>query len=187
MIAHSHGQLWNASNLANSLGISAPTVRQYLDILEETFIVRQLQPFHTNIKKRLIKSPKIYIRDSGLLHTLLKNEKMDDLQSHPMAGNSWEGFGIEQIISTLPENWERYFYRTSAGAEIDLIVFDSPKRLIALEFKYSSSPKISRGFWNAFEDLKCKKGFVVYPGKEVYPLGKKVDALPISEIETIIH
>src|SRR3990170_7595430 len=124
MIAHSHGQLWNASKIAGSLGVSAPTVKSYLDILEETFIVRQIQPYHPNIKKRLIKSPKVYIRDSGLLHTLLMVKTFDDLQAHPVVGSSWEGFVIEQIAGILPENTPLYFYRTGAGAEIDLLLFD---------------------------------------------------------------
>ncbi|KFZ44540.1 ATPase, partial [Smithella sp. D17] len=117
MLAHSHGQLWNASKIAGSLGISAPTVRRYLDILESTFIVRQLQPYHNNTKKRLIKSPKVYIRDSGLNHALLRIKTLDDLTGHPSVGASWEGFVIEQIVSLLPENSQYYFYRSNAGAE----------------------------------------------------------------------
>jgi hypothetical protein len=181
MLSHSHGQLWNASQVAKSLGVTAPTVKRYLDILTETFVVRQLQPFHSNIKKRLIKSPKIYIRDSGLLHSLLKNKTWDALHGHPMSGHSWEGFVIEQVINTLPENGEKYFYRTNAGAEIDLIVFIE-NRPVAIEVKYSSTPKVSKGFWSAYEDMECKKGFVVYPGKDFYPIGKNVFALPVSEI-----
>src|SRR3990172_7365318 len=119
MFSHLQGQLWNASLIAKSLGLSAPTVKHYMDILEETFIVRQLQPFHFNIKKRLVKSSKIYIRDSGLLHAFLNIRTLNDLLSHPVAGNSWEGFVIEQIIGTLPGNTPMYFYRTGAGAEID--------------------------------------------------------------------
>jgi predicted AAA+ superfamily ATPase len=133
MIAHSHGQLWNASKIAGSLGISAPTVRSYLDILEETFIVRQIQPYHSNIKKRLIKSPKVYIRDSGLLHTLLNISTSEDLHGHPSLGSSWEGFIVEQILGILPERWQAYFYRTGAGAEIDLVLFDSKHKPVAIE------------------------------------------------------
>jgi predicted AAA+ superfamily ATPase len=187
MIAHCHGQLWNASQISNSLGISSPTVKRYLDILDETFIVRQLQPFYTNIKKRLVKSPKVYIRDSGILHTLLMTQTMDDLQGHPAAGHSWEGFAIEQIISLIPADYQTYFYRTSAGAEIDLLIFASSKEPIAIEIKYSSSPRVERGFWNAFEDLNCKRGYVVYPGSETYPLGKNVFALPLGEIEKLLR
>lgn len=187
MIAHCHGQLWNASQISKSLGVSSPTAKHYLNILEKTYIIRQLQPYHANIKKRLIKSPKIYIRDTGILHTLLKNKTLDDLQSHPMVGNSWEGFVIEQIINMLPENWEKYFYRTNAGAEIDLITFESYRNPVAIEVKYSFSPKVSRGFWNAIEDLKCRKGFVVYPGKESYPISSDINALPIENINEILE
>jgi len=187
MIAHSHGQLWNASQIANSLGISAPTVRHYQDILEETFVIKQLQPYHHNIKKRLIKSPKIYIRDSGLLHVLLRNRTMDDLQSHPSLGNSWEGFVIEQIINIIPESWDTYFYRTGAGAEIDLLLFPTSKSPMAVEIKYSASPKISKGFWNAYNDLDCRKGFLVYPGEFTYPIAKNIIALSIQEISKILE
>jgi predicted AAA+ superfamily ATPase len=182
MIAHSHGQLWNASKIAGSLGISAPTVRSYLDILEETFIVRQIQPYHSNIKKRLIKSPKVYIRDSGLLHALLNIRTTEDLHGHPSLGSSWEGFIVEQILGILPERWQAYFYRTGAGAEIDLVLFDSKHKPVAIEIKYSVSPKVDRGFWNAYEDLSCKKGYVVYPGIESYPLGKNVVTLPVKDL-----
>jgi len=185
MIAHSHGQLWNASKIAGSLGISAPTVMSYLDILEETFIVRQLRPYYSNIKKRLIKSPKVYIRDSGLLHALLNINTLDNLHGHPSLGSSWEGFVVEQILKILPERWQAYFYRTGAGAEIDLVLFDGKHKPVAVEIKYSVSPKLERGFWNAYEDLSCKKGFVLYPGKESYPLGRNVATLPAKKLAEI--
>ena len=185
MIAHSHGQLWNASKIAGSFGISAPTVRSYLDILEETFIVRQIQPYHPNIKKRLIKSPKVYVRDSGLLHTLIHIRTYEDLHSHPSLGSSWEGFIVEQVTGILPERWQAYFYRTGAGAEIDLVLFDSKHKPIAIEIKYSMSPKIERGFWNAYEDLSCKKGYIVYPGAESYPLSKNVFTLPVKDLSKL--
>ena len=185
MIAHSHGQLWNASKIAGSLGISAPTVMSYLDILEETFIVRQLRPYYSNIKKRLIKSPKVYIRDSGLLHALLNIRTLDDLHGHPALGSSWEGFVVEQILRILPERWQAYFYRTGAGAEIDLVLFDGKHKPVAVEIKYSVSPKLERGFWNAYEDLSCKKGFVLYPGEESYPLGRNVATLPAKKLAEI--
>lgn len=185
MISHLHGQLWNASQVAKSLGLSAPTVRNYLDILTDTFVVRQLLPFHINIKKRLTKSQKVYIRDSGLLHALLRIESFDDLQGHPVVGRSWEGFIIEQISSLLPENTPIYFYRTSAGAEIDLVIFDKKNRPIGIEIKYSLAPKLDKGFSVAFEDLSCKKGFVIYPGEEYYPLRKNVFALPVKKLSEI--
>jgi predicted AAA+ superfamily ATPase len=187
MLAHSHGQLWNGNKIAGSLGVSAPTVRRYLDILEDTFVVRRLQPYHANVKKRLIKSPKIYIRDSGLLHTLLRIGNLDDLQGHPALGSAWEGFVIEQILSLLPNYREVYFYRTNAGAEIDLVIFDKKNKPVAIEIKYSMSPSVSRGFWNACEDLTCKKGFIIYPGNEIYPVGKNVFAMPVRELAKILE
>ncbi|MEN6320859.1 MAG: ATP-binding protein [Syntrophaceae bacterium] len=186
MLAHLHGQLWNKSRVADSMDVSAPTVQRYLDVLEDTFIIRQLPPYHFNIKKRLIKSPKVYIRDSGLFHTLLMIKSMEYLQGHPTIGSSWEGFVIEQIIPLLPSHWKCYFYRTSAGAEIDLLIVGEDGILIPIEIKYSLSPKPTKGFWNAYQDLSCTKGFVVYPGAEVYPLGSGVLALPIKEISQII-
>ena len=186
MLAHSHGQLWNGNKIAASLGVSGPTVRHYLDILEDTFVVRQLPPYHANVKKRLIKAPKVYIRDTGLLHTLLGIRTFDTLQGHPSLGNAWEGFVIEQIVGLLPETREVFFYRTNAGAEIDLLFFDRQNRPVAVEIKYSLSPKVSRGFWNAMEDLSCGNGFVVYPGSEMYPITENVVALPIGNLQTIL-
>jgi predicted AAA+ superfamily ATPase len=185
MIAHSHGQLWNGSKIASSLGISNVTARRYLDILEDTFLVRQLQPFHSNTKKRTIKSPKVYIRDSGLLHTLLHIRSLDNLQGHPAIGSSWEGFVIEQITGLLPEKTEIYFYRTGAGAEIDLLFFDKTHSPVGVEIKYSLSPTVTKGFRNACEDLACTKKFVVYPGEETYPLGDETYALPVGKLHTL--
>ena len=185
MLAHLHGQLWNASQIAKGLGLSAPTVKHYADILEETFIIRQLPPFHSNIKKRLVKSPKIYIRDSGLLHSLINIRTLDDLHGHPVSGNSWEGFVIEQVIGVLPANTPVYFYRTSARAEIDMLFFDSKNQPVALEIKYSLSPELEKGFWIAYDDLACKKGLVVYPGEEAYPLGRGTFTLPLKQIERL--
>ncbi|MCX5814544.1 MAG: ATP-binding protein [Proteobacteria bacterium] len=187
MLAHLHGQLWNGNKIAGSLGVSAPTIRHYLDILEDTFIVRQLQPYHANVKKRLIKSPKVYIRDAGLLHALLRIRNFDDLQGHPSLGSSWEGFVIEQIIALLSGNREIYFYRTNAGAEIDLLFFDNKNNPVAVEIKYSMSPSVSRGFWNACEDLSCTMGYVVYPGNEIYPVGKNIFTLPFKQLEKILE
>jgi len=186
MLAHSHGQLWNGNKIAGSIGVSAPTVRHYLDILENTFVVRQLLPYHANVKKRLIKSPKVYIRDSGLLHTLLRIGNFDDLQGHPVLGSSWESFVIEQIIGLLPNHREVYFYRTNAGAEIDLVFFDKKNKPVAIEIKYSLSPAVSRGYWNVCEDLSCKKWFVIYPGNERYPVGRNVFAMPVRELARIL-
>ena len=185
MLAHSHGQLWNAVKIAASLGVSAPTARRYLDILESTFVVRQLQPYFANTKKRLIKSPKVYIRDSGLHHALLGIRTDGDLAGHPSAGASWEGFVIEQLAALLPQNSRFYFYRSNAGAEIDFLYFDRQNQLVPVEIKYSLSPTLSRGFWNAYGDLSCERGYVVYPGNEMYPLGRGVSALPLNMLGEI--
>ena len=184
MLAHSNGQLWNASQLASSMGLSPTTIRRYLDILEDTFIVRQLQPWFVNTGKRLVKSPKIYLRDTGLLHSLLQLDCVDNLLAHPGVGNSWEGFVVEQLLNMMPNNYQAYFYRTSAGAEVDLVFVDG-SNVIAVEVKLSATPKLSRGFWNGFADLKCRKGFVVYPGDERYPVAENVDALPVSELAQV--
>lgn len=186
MIAHSHSQLWNASKIANSLGVSAPTVRHYLDILEDTFIIRQLKPYHYNIKKRLVKSPKIYMRDSGLLHILLRANNFEQLQGHPSIGYSWEGFVIEQIIGLIPATWEYFFFRTNAGAEIDLLLLTDKNTSIAIEVKYSLKPGVRKGYLSAFNDLQCEKGFVVYPGDENYPLKENIAALPINQLSQIV-
>ena len=187
MLAHVHGQLWNASRIAGSLGMSAPTVKHYLDILDETFIARALPPYYTNIKKRLIKSPKVYIRDTGLLHALLRISTIEDLLSHPVAGSSWEGFVIEQILGRLPQDREAHFYRTGAGAEIDLVLHDRKNRPVAVEIKYSATPSVTKGFWIAMDDLSCKRGYVIYPGNEAYPIGDKVMALPLKQMDKIME
>lgn len=168
MIAHYHGQTFNASKLGQSLGITHPTVRKYLDILEQTYMVRVLPPLEANLKKRLIKSPKVYIRDSGILHALLEIENMEDLMGHPVFGSSWEGWCIEQIVSAMP-GWRPYFYRTSSGEEIDLILERKQKRL-AFEFKASLSPHVSKGFAGTLKDIQPVKTWIVTPVKEPYPI-----------------
>lgn len=185
MLAHLNGQLWNASQISASMGLSPVTVRHYLDILEDTFIVRQLHPWYANVGKRLIKAPKIYVRDTGLLHSLLQLGTADLLQGHPGVGSSWEGFVVEQILASLPDDYRPYFYRTNAGAEIDLILSDG-KNPIAVEIKYSATPRVTKGFWLAYDDLKCRKGYIVYPGRDRYPIGKDVEALPIAEMASIL-
>lgn len=180
MLAHNHGQLWNASALAKGLGITAPTVRNYLDILTDTFIVRQLQPYHSSVKKRLVKSPKIYLRDSGILHSILGIHTFEDLLSHPIVGFSWEGFVIEEIIKNFGEKYEYYFYRSQAGAEIDLIITlgNIPKCLV--EIKNSLSPKLSRSFSIAHQDFENLQSFIVYPGIEKYKVRKNVEVISLS-------
>lgn len=186
MVGHCHGQLWNASPIAKSLDMKGATVRTYLDLLTDTFLVRQLQPYHHNMKKRMVKSPKVYIRDSGLLHTLLDIPTHEQLQGRPVIGNSWEGFVIEQVLEIIPSQWRAYFFRTLAGAEIDLVLFDDVQKPIAIEIKYSLSPKLEKGFWHAYADLQCEKGFVVYPGKEVYSLRGNITVTPLEHLASLV-
>ncbi len=178
MCAHSHGQLLNASRLGESMGVSHTTIRAYLDLLKQTFMIRLLTPFETNLKKRLIKSPKIYIRDSGILHALLEIESLDQLIGHPVYGASWEGFALENILSHLPD-WTASFYRTSAGTELDLVLSKGQKN-IGVEFKASSSPQLSKGFWNAVADLKLDEIWVIAPLDDTYPIENNVQVSGLS-------
>ena len=186
MLAHFHGQLWNASKIAASLGVSAPTAKHYLDTLQDTFMVRALVPFAPNLKKRLVKSPKIYLRDSGLLHALLRIGDVDRLLGHPIAGASWEGWVIEQALAAAGDRSGACFYRTAAGAEIDLVIERHDGQRLAFEIKLGSAPAPTRGFWSALSDLKPGAAFVVYPGKERYPLGHGVEALPASMLGDVL-
>jgi len=180
MMAHYHGQVLNASKLGQALDVSHNTVRKYLDILDHTFMVRVLQPWSFNQKKRLVKSPKIYVRDSGLLHALMELDTMDNLYGHPVFGASWEGWCVEQITGCLPE-WQQYFYRTSSGEEIDLILLRGRRRL-AFEIKASKSPHLSRGFPGAIDLLKPERCWVVCPMSEQgYALRPNVSVVGISE------
>ena len=160
MLAHAHGQIWNASTIAASLGVSPPTVRHYLGILQDSFLLRQLQPFHADLRKRCVKSQKVYVRDSGLLHGLLGLGSLDDLLGHPVAGPSWEGWVIEQIIAAAPQSWKPWFYRTGAGAEIDLILEQPGKRrLLAFDVSLAGAPRLPKGFLLALEDVKPAEAF----------------------------
>lgn len=167
MLAHNQGQLFNASQIGGSLGASGQTVSRYLDLMVDLMLVRRLQPWHNNVGKRLVKSPKNYIRDSGLLHTLLNIPSMDDLLGHPILGASFEGFVIENILSVLPPHTQPYFYRTAAGAEIDLVLTVNGE-LWAIEVKHSTTPKLTKGFHLACQDIKPDNKFVVYSGKEKF-------------------
>ena len=187
MLAHFHGQLWNASKIAASLGVTAPTAKHYLDTLQDTFMVRVLAPFAANIKKRLVKSPKVYLRDSGLLHALLRIGTVEDLLGHPIAGASWEGWVIEQALAADGKRSGAYFYRTAAGAEIDLVLERSRGRRLAFEIKLASAPTPSRGLWSGLADLNPSAAYVLYPGKERYPLGRGVEALPVSMLDDVLH
>ena len=170
MTAHLHGALFNASNLAASLGgISHTTVGRYLDALTDTMMLRRLEPHFVNVGKRLVKSPKVYVRDSGLLHALLNVPDVDALIGHPMAGPSWEGFIVEQICALLPKGADVGFYRTAAGAELDLVVELGSKK-IGFEIKFSTAPKVSRGFWQACQDIQLDHAYVVAPVLQGWPL-----------------
>ncbi|OGA37754.1 MAG: ATPase [Betaproteobacteria bacterium RIFCSPLOWO2_12_FULL_62_13] len=186
MLAHFHGQLWNASKIAASLGVSAPTVGHYLDTLQDTFMVRLLPPYAANLKKRLVKSPKVYLRDSGLLHALLRLGTVDELLGHPIAGASWEGWVIEQALGASGGRSGAYFYRTAAGAEIDLVLERPGGRRFAFEIKLGLTPAPSRGFWSGIADLKPSAAYVVYSGKERYPLGRGVEALPTFMLADVL-
>ena len=180
MLAHYHGQLWNAAEPARSLGVSETTVRRYLDQLTQTFMVRQLQPWHTNLGKRQVKSPKIYFRDTGLLHNLMGINQLDQLRTHPACGASWEGFALEQVIRlALPD--EAYFWATHAGAELDLLLLKGCQR-VGVEFKHSSNPKVTQSMRIAANDLKLDRLYVVYPGNYRYTLGEGIEAVPLGAL-----
>lgn len=187
MLAHHQGSMFNASKLAASLSTSSPTVSKYLDLLVDLLLVRRLQPYHSNLGKRQIKSPKTYIRDSGVLHALLGIESYDDLISNPIVGNSFEGFVIENIASVIPHRTKTSFYRSSAGAEIDLILeLPKNKGLWAIEIKLGTNPKPSKGFYSAISDLKPQRSFVVYSGNENYPISEGVEAIGLFEITKLL-
>lgn len=184
MLAHYHGQTQNASKFGQSLGVRHPTIKKYVDIMDQTFMVRVLPPLTVNLKKRLVKTPKIYIRDSGLLHSLLEIENIEHLFGHPNVGVSWEGWCIEQIIGVMP-GWRAAYYRTSSGEEIDLILERGRKRL-AFEFKVSMSPKVSRGFQGSLSALHPDRSFVVAPVPEPYPLKSGALVTNIKDILSIL-
>ncbi|MCC6309705.1 MAG: ATP-binding protein [Trueperaceae bacterium] len=181
MLAHRHAQLWNASEMARSLGVSPPTVASYLDVLVGTFLARRLEPYQANLGKRLVKSPKVYMRDSGLLHALLDISDLDDLQGHPVVGASWEGFLIEQLL-TIDQPRDAAFYRTAAGAELDLVVSRGRRPTRGYEMKYSSAPAVAKGFWQSLTDLELKRADVLYPGEERWPLREGVEVVPAVSV-----
>ena len=177
MLAHSHGQLWNASRLASSFGVSAPTMQHYLEILESTYMVRRLLPLTANLGKRLTKSPKVYIQDSGLLHCLLGIRSVDELYGHPVAGASWEGWLLEQLVRVLGPTWRLSFYRTAAGAEVDVVAERGSRRL-AFEMKLGTAPAPTKGFWQALADVKPETTYIVAPVDAEYPLAETVQVIP---------
>ena len=181
MLAHHQGQMFNAAQLATSLGVSGQSVARYLDLMVDLMLVRRLRPWHTNIKKRLVKAPKSYIRDSGIMHALLNISTYDDLLGHPLSGHSWEGFVIENILSICPRHVEPYFYRTATGNEIDLLLSDGDD-LMAIEIKRSTAPRLTKGFYTACEDIKPTSRWVVYLGDDEYKLPQEVTVLPLQNM-----
>lgn len=187
MLAHNQSELLNASNLARALGVDGKTIARYLDLLVDLLLVRRLAPWHRNEGKRLVKSPKVYVRDSGLVHALLRLGSLDDVLGHPVAGGSWEGFVIESLLASAPEGSEASFYRSSAGAEIDLILTLPNRDNWAVEVKRGIAPKLERGFHHACDDIQPAKRFVVYSGTERYPMGPDIEAISLPELSRVLN
>jgi predicted AAA+ superfamily ATPase len=179
MLAHHQGGLLNVAQLARNLGVDVKTAQSYIDLLCDLLLVRRLAPWHTNTGKRLVKAPKVYARDSGLVHALLNIESKESLLSHMVVGASWEGYCIETLLACAPAGVTGYFYRTSGGAEIDLLLVWPGGDLWAIEIKRSSTPKVERGFHSACDDLKPSQKWVVYPGQETYPLAADIQAISL--------
>lgn len=180
MLAHYHGQIWNAADPARSLAVSEPTVRRYLDILAGVFMIRQLLPWHANLKKRQVKSPKVYFRDTGILHHLLGIRTEKDLLSHPKCGASWEGYAIEETIKAIEPD-EVYYWATHGGAEVDLVIMKGG-RMFGVECKRMDAPRITPSMRSALKDLKLESIAVVYPGESRYRLDDNIEAIPLSAV-----
>jgi len=178
MIAHYHGQIWSGSEIARSLGVSEPAVRRYLDLMSGVFMVRQLQPWFENLGKRQVKAPKVYVRDTGLLHALLGIANQRDLESHPKVGASWEGYAVEEVLKSFRPD-EAYFWATHSGAELDLLLFKNGRR-IGVECKRADAPTLTPSMRIALADLKLDHLYVLYPGETAYSLAKNVDVLPLA-------
>ena len=181
MLAHFHGQVWNGADIARSLGVTEHTVRRYLDVVSGTYLVRQLQPWLENVSKRQYKSPKVYVRDSGLLHALLGLGSFDDVLGHPRLAASWEGFALEQVLA-LASDAEAYFWGTHAGAEIDLLLFRKGRRY-GIEFRYGDAPAMTRSLRVALADLRLDRAWIVYPGRAAYRVHEKVEVVPLALAE----
>ena len=187
MLAHSQGGLLNMAQLASNLAMSAPSVAQYTDVLTRLLLVRRLTPYSANTRKRLVRSPKIYVRDSGLLHALLGIKQFHDLVGHPNVGASWEGFVIENLLSDAYPRTRASFYRTSAGAELDLVLeIPGFQRPIAIEIKRSLTPSLGKGFHNAINDIEPERAFVVYAGEERYPVGESTEVIGLREMALLL-
>jgi len=182
MLAHNQGGLLNAAALARGLGVDGKTVASYLDLMVDLLLVRRLPPWHKNVGKRLVKSPKVYVRDSGVTHALLGLGTKDALLGHPVVGHSWEGFVIETLLTVAPERTEASFYRSSGGAEIDLVLSLPGRRPWAIEIKRSLDPRPARGFHHACEDVKPEARYVVYPGSERFAISADVEAMGVDDL-----
>ncbi len=182
MLAHHQGATLNAAQFAKSLEVSGVTVGRYLDLMVDLLLVRRLKPWAYNTGKRLVRSPKVYVRDSGIAHALLNIPKVNDLLGHPVVGGSWEGFVIENILSVLPTGVQPYFYRTPGGAELDLVLEFGVSERWAIEIKRSVSPSLSRGFYTACEDIKATHKYVVYSGQDSFSLGQDVRAVSLFDL-----
>jgi len=182
MLAHAQGGTLNAARLASGLGISGQSVVRYLDLLADLLLVRRLAPWTANVGKRLVRSPKVYVRDSGIAHALLGIGDLDTLLGHPVAGPSWEGFAIENLIAAAPPGTQAGFYRTAGGAEADLVLALAPARLWAIEIKRNLAPKPERGFREACADLGARKRLIVYPGEERFSVGPGMEAIGLTEL-----
>jgi predicted AAA+ superfamily ATPase len=170
MLAQANGSVWNAEIFSRSLGVTAPTVVRYMDYMEGAYLVRRLQPWFVNAKKRLVKSPKVYMRDSGILHHVLKLGSMDEVLGHPIAGTSWEGYVIEQIFQVKSDHLDIYFYRTHDGAECDVVLVKGITPIACIEIKLTNAPSVSKGFYTSIADLNPKKKFVITPSSTDYPV-----------------
>jgi hypothetical protein len=181
MLAHFNGNLWNASAFARALALSVPTVIRYVDFFEESFLLRRLNPWEVNAKKRLVKSPKIYIRDTGILHYLTGISSFNDLLGNVLVGNSWENYVIEQISHLIKPGIELFFYRTQAGAEADLILAEGIRPVACIEIKYSSNPSLSKGLINVIEDLQTVHNFIITPKSSTYLLSRNVRVVSLPD------
>jgi len=187
MLAHHQSGLLNAAQLGRSLGVDTKTISSYTDLLADLLLVHRLPPWRANVGKRLVKSPKIYVRDSGIVHALLAIADEDALLSHPVVGASWEGFVIETLLTVAPDGVEGYFYRTGGGAEIDLLLHFPDGRVWAIEIKRSLTPRVERGFHEACADINPTRRFVVYPGAEAYPLSSDIQAIPLWNLAKMLE
>jgi uncharacterized protein len=182
MLAHNQSGQLNMAQLGANLDVTIPTIKRYIELLEDLLLIRSVRPWSGNIGKRLVKAPKVYIRDSGLVHALLNLKTIDDVLGHPVVGASWEAFVVENLITCLPIGVTPWFYRTAAGAEIDLVIEKNTKQKYAIEIKRSLSPSVSKWFYLGCGDIGATHQFVVYPGRETFTVGKNILAIPLLDM-----